>query len=659
MALRIVKKPIDAARRFFGELRRRKVVKVAGVYAVVAWLVIQIAANTFPALHLPDWATTLVIVLMILGFPIAIVLSWAFDLTAAGSSPERSTVAASSPPARPARSSHLMSRSGPVSAHLARPAVHSPLPAEEDAPAADPDRARRAVIASLRHDLRTPMNAVLGYGGVLVIEAEELGIAALVPDIQRLHGAAKKLLDQIDHLLPSGPDAANIDVDLIRGRLHDALLAPTAALVEQSQQLLANAGNSERASTDLERQLGAARKLLALVQQLALPAAPASESAVRAGFERVFSRLRPTPGTTTGSLHAGTLLVVDDNAINRDLLTRQLVREGYSVFTAASGKEALEKLRLHDFDLVLLDVMMPEMDGIQVLERIQSDPVLRDIPAVMISALDEIDSVARCIEKGAVDYFAKPFDPVLLRARVSAPLQIHQLRQDLRRAEEALTQNRTTIDELIRSVVPRVLAEGFGQGERTVSAHYAEVTAVVARLEGLDAIAARRGAGETIARVSEILGAFEACTRAQGLDIVRATDRCYTAIVGAPEWREDHAQVAADYALSLLQAIEARAHEAQDFPEIRIGLNTGALIAGVAGGDRLVFGMWGDAVSTADAIACQAPAGKIQVTAATCAKLSHEFDVRSATDVEVRGHGHLRTYVLVGRKPSIAVPVKA
>ncbi len=646
----MLKTYFEAPMRFFRELRRRKVIKVAGVYAIVAWVMIQIATNTFPALHLPNWAITLVVVLTILGFPIAVVLAWALEITPAGVRPERAAEAPSTPAARPAHSSRVVGRSGPASPRAARPGIISIVPAEEETPAADPNRAKRAVVAGLRHDLRTPMNAVLGYGGVLVVEAEELGIAALVPDIQRLHTAAKKLLEQIDHLLPSGPEAADVDVNTIRGRLHEALLQPTAALVEQSQQLLASASRSERASTDLERQLGAARKLLALVQQLALPPAPTTETSERAGFERVFNRLRPSSQPTTGALHAGTLLVVDDNAMNRDLLTRQLVREGYSVFTAASGKEALEKLRLHDFDLILLDVIMPEMDGIQVLEHIQRDPVLCEIPAVMISALDEIDSVARCIEKGAADYFAKPFDPVLLRARVSATLQIHQLRQDLRRAEDELAQNRTSIDDLIKSLVPRPLSDGFERGERSVSAHYPDVTAVVARLEGLDAIAARCGPGETIARVSEALAIFEQCSRAKGLEIVRATERSYTAIVGAPEWREDHAQVAADYALDLLQAIQESSPDVADRPEIRIGLNTGALIAGVAGVDRLVFGMWGDAVSTADAVACQAPAGKIQVSAATCAKLNEKFEVGSPTVIEVPGHGHLRTYVLTGRK---------
>jgi CheY-like chemotaxis protein len=118
----------------------------------------------------------------------------------------------------------------------------------------------------------------------------------------------------------------------------------------------------------------------------------------------------------------GFILVVDDDAVNRLLLSRGLERDGHRVRAVASGLEALEALRNGLFDCVLLDVLMPGMDGYQVLKRIRSDPKLRRTPVIMISALEDIDSVARCIEMGADDYLPKPFDPVLLRARINAGL---------------------------------------------------------------------------------------------------------------------------------------------------------------------------------------------------------------------------------------------
>jgi signal transduction histidine kinase len=130
---------------------------------------------------------------------------------------------------------------------------------------------------------------------------------------------------------------------------------------------------------------------------------------------------------------AGHILVVDDNLMNRLSLQRGLEQQGHQVTLAQSGPEALEMLQAQPFDVVLLDIMMPEMDGFAVLERIKGSNALRDLPVIVISALDEMDSVARCIEMGAEDYLPKPFNPILLQARLRASLQKKKLR-DLERA---------------------------------------------------------------------------------------------------------------------------------------------------------------------------------------------------------------------------------
>jgi CheY-like chemotaxis protein len=134
----------------------------------------------------------------------------------------------------------------------------------------------------------------------------------------------------------------------------------------------------------------------------------------------------PTPAAAPTP--AGRILVVEDNLANREMLRRRLVQQGYAVGTAGDGRQALDQVRGGGFDLVLLDIMMPELDGYQVLERMKADAATRDIPVIMISALDAIESVVRCIEAGADHYLFKPFDPVLLQAGVSACLEKKRLR---------------------------------------------------------------------------------------------------------------------------------------------------------------------------------------------------------------------------------------
>lgn len=157
------------------------------------------------------------------------------------------------------------------------------------------------------------------------------------------------------------------------------------------------------------------------------------------------------------------LLVVDDNEDNRYTLTRRLKREGYTrITTAENGREALEKMKAGAVDLVLLDIMMPELNGYEVLEHMKADAALRHIPVIMISAVDEIDSVIRCIELGAEDYLAKPFNPTLLRARVGACIEKKRLRDDVLRHVRRMERDLDAAREIQLSMVPTDFPRGDG-----------------------------------------------------------------------------------------------------------------------------------------------------------------------------------------------------
>ncbi len=198
--------------------------------------------------------------------------------------------------------------------------------------------------------------------------------------------------------------------------------------------------------------------------------------------------------TTDGSA----LLVVDDDENNRYTLTQRLRRQGYGdVTTAADGRQALELLRSRPFDLVLLDIMMPELNGYQVLEALKADERLRHVPVIMISAVDELDSVIRCIELGADDYLAKPFNPTLLRARVGACLEKKRLHDELARwartLEERVREKVAEVERLgrLKRFFSPQLAELIvaGGAEDPLKTHRREVTVVFLDLRGFTAFA--------------------------------------------------------------------------------------------------------------------------------------------------------------------------
>src|SRR5512139_3553030 len=143
------------------------------------------------------------------------------------------------------------------------------------------------------------------------------------------------------------------------------------------------------------------------------------------------------------------ILVVDDTEMNRDMLSTLVQADGHKASIAENGRIGLELIKTEPFDLVLLDVMMPEINGYQVLEQLTADPDLRAIPVIVLSALDEIGSVVRCIELGAEDYLPKPFDPVLLRARIGACLEKKRLRDQEGQLRGELAEWNKTLEQRV------------------------------------------------------------------------------------------------------------------------------------------------------------------------------------------------------------------
>jgi class 3 adenylate cyclase len=210
------------------------------------------------------------------------------------------------------------------------------------------------------------------------------------------------------------------------------------------------------------------------------------------------------PKSKMPQIHPASVLVVDDTEMNRDMLCTLLEADGHQAAVAENGRVALELIKTKPFDLVLLDVMMPEMNGYQVLEHLKSDSTLRDLPVIVLSAVDEIGSVVRCIELGAEDYLPKPFDPVLLRARIGACLEKKHLRdQEIRlrgelqewnkRLEQRVQEQVTQLERLsrLKRFFSPQLAELIvtGGAEDPLKTHRREVTVVFLDLRGFTAFA--------------------------------------------------------------------------------------------------------------------------------------------------------------------------
>jgi class 3 adenylate cyclase len=287
---------------------------------------------------------------------------------------------------------------------------------------------------------------------------------------------------------------------------------------------------------------------------------------------------------------AGTILIADDNRVNRLLLARGLEQEGHAVAFAEHGGEALDLLTKQRFDLMLLDVLMPELDGYAVLEKLKDDPHLRDIPVIVTSALDELDSVVRCLEMGAEDYLTKPVNSVLLNARINASLEKKRLRDQQR---ELISKFAT------KEVADDLLTSGFALGGR-----YVEASAMFCDIRSFTTIAEAREPAETIELLNDYYLLMMDAITGEGGIVNQMVGDGLMSIFGAPVPREDHRQAAVLAARQMVELIRLFNEEqaARDKVQIQIGVGiaSGRVVAGYTGtANRATYTCVGDTVNVA------------------------------------------------------------
>lgn len=526
--------------------------------------------------------------------------------------------------------------------------ITTPLTEEEDS-------MQRSTAAQFRHDLRTPFNLIIGYSEMLIEDAEEDGDEFLLSHLQRILTDAQALLNLVDEILdPSsrGPSQERLNRDLLFPLSH--LLSHVERVREQCE-----LGERDDVLPDIERILKAVRRLDQLVAVGTInkaagaartdpeyAAARTTTSAVKVKTPQLKKRT-----VLAGKTETGKILVVDDNESNRNMLSRRLERQGHTTRLAENGIKALEKLRQEDFDLVLLDVMMPEMDGYEVLERLHNDDKLRGLPVIMISALDQLDTVVRCIELGAEDYLPKPFNPVVLRARIGACLEKKRLRDRERAYIKKLRIEQERSDQLLLNILPRPIANRLKEGQRQIADYFPDVTVLFCDLVGFTQISERLPPAELVAMLNKIFSMFDLLVEKHGLEKIKTIGDEYMIAGGLPMPRKGHASAVAEMALDMLAVMDRFNTKHNTNVRIRVGLNCGPVTAGVIGTKKFAYDLWGDTVNLASRMESHGIANAIQVTEETYRRLRHRFAFQRRGIIHVKGKGALCTYFLVGRRP--------
>ena len=524
-------------------------------------------------------------------------------------------------------------------------------PSEEDH-----RRARRAWLWHVRQELIAPVHAIVGYAEIAHEEARRQTLDDPVRDIELILAAARTLVDKVTRLL-SWHDARRADLQPEAANeeqtLHHELRTPLNAIIGYGEMLMEDLADTDFTDlrSDIAKLRASALELLSHLDAVIRFPSTRSRTGADAGVSAMpfagSDPLRDIPLPAPGSPQhgvAGHVLVVDDIEANRDVLCRRLIREGYRVAVADGGRQALETLASKDFDLVLLDLMMPDLDGLEVLVRMKADERLRRVPVVMISALDEAEGAIRCIEAGAEDYLTKPFDPVLLRARINASLGKKRWRDQERQYLTRLEEEAARFERLLLSILPKPVIDRLGQGEALIADRVDEATVLFADLVGFTARSAAAVPAEVVQYLNRLFSEFDALAAALGVEKVKTIGDAYMVAAGIPQPREDHCEAVVKMALGMLTKLGQVNDELGWSFKMRIGIHSGPVVAGIIGKHRFAYDIWGDTVNVANRLEDGSLPNRIQVSETVVELLGDRYEIEPRGAIDLKGKGSVRAY---------------
>lgn len=357
----------------------------------------------------------------------------------------------------------------------------------------------------------------------------------------------------------------------------------------------------------------------------------------------------PASMMTIANIHQARILIVDDQKANILLLDRMLRNEGYAF--VASTTDPAEVCRIHQlnqYDLILLDLAMPGMDGFAVMEGLKQIEADGYLPVLVLTA--EPEHKLRALAAGARDFLAKPFDLAEVLMRVHNMLEVRLLHLETRRLYEAVLAEKKVSERLLLNVLPRSVAERLKSDPGIIADSFRDVTVLFADIVGFTTLSENMSPEELVSMLNEVFSLFDAIAERRGLEKIKTIGDAYMAVAGVPTPVADHAGRAAHMALDMLQALQRFNAENGFELQLRIGIHTGAVVAGVIGKSKFIYDLWGDAVNTASRMESQGLVARAQVTEATRTQLGDGFEFEERGAIDVKGKGEMRTWFLTGRK---------
>ncbi|MCK5517259.1 MAG: response regulator, partial [Desulfobulbaceae bacterium] len=290
---------------------------------------------------------------------------------------------------------------------------------------------------------------------------------------------------------------------------------------------------------------------------------------------------------------------------------------------------------------------MPEMDGFETLERIKADSGKQQIPVIIISGEDDMSSIVKCIEMGAIDYLNKPFDDAILTARVNACLTVNRFKEMEKSYFKLIHDERNKSDKLLLNILPKPISDRLKNGEKTIADFFPEVTVLFCDIVEFTRLSSIMEPDNIVMLLNKLFSMFDALVEKFDLEKIKTIGDAYMLVGGVPTPRSDHAEAVADMAIEMCESVRLFNRDNPEIPiSVRIGIHSGPVIAGVIGIRKFSYDLWGDTVNTASRMESCGIVDKIHVSHDTYQILKKSYSFHPRGTIIIKGKGKMKTYLL-------------
>ena len=519
------------------------------------------------------------------------------------------------------------------------------------------------LIGKIRHNLKTHLNIICGFSELLLEELEDndaIDCPALGTSLENINQCGDSIVQHIDQMFA----AHNFALEDLFSQLNiqsSAFKCYTDEYLSKIHLELASAQDSgestflEDFDKDFTRIQTAVTALQGNVESLQSGGIDSVDSLIRhevlskddvALVEKFSESLDETPDLLE-TKYPSNVLVVDDNPANTEYLARKLTASQHAVFVANSGHEAeqilAENLGIH---LILLDILMPDLSGYEILGRNQELLKERNIPVIVVSSLDEQETVYRCLESGAEDFVTKPINFMILAARINSALDRKYL---LDREEEHLAKiesEQQKNEELLLNILPQPIAMRMKANEYLIADSVDNCSILFGDIVGFTPLSQALGAVKIVEILNKIFTEFDDYCEELGVEKIKTIGDNYMIACGVPTADDEHAIKAAKMGTKMLDFVNSLPAIRGYKISMRIGLHSGSAVAGVIGKKKFVYDLWGEAVNTAGRMESHGKPNEIHVSSDTAKLLENNFALESRGLIDVKGIGEMETFFL-------------